>query len=250
MKHVAAARPPPASPLRAPTEADLRGAGEVLRDLEALARALGPVGRAAPVHHAMGRVWIERLGAPRGAAVCFQNAFALDPSYRPNLEAARRLFASEGAWERALALHRCEEKLLQDRAVRAESLRAQAWILAQPLARPLEAAEALQRALVLAPEPPALLTDAAEAALDAADQPGAARLLLRAGQAVKDGLQRAALLRQAVLLLEELEQSQGTAEGCEVLGEAARKLQASDPDDPVGTTALLSLARAARAWDE
>src|ERR1700738_1060412 len=213
MKHVAAARPPPASPLRAPTEADLRGAGELLGELEAHAGALGPVARAAPVHHAMGRVGIERLGDPRGAAVCFQNAFALDPSYRPNLEAARRLFASEGAWERALALHRCEEKLLQDRAVRAESLRAQAWILAQPLARPLQAAEAPQRPL--APEHPPLLPPAAEAALDAADRPGAARLLLRAGEAVKDGLQRAALLRQAVLLLEELEQSQGTAEGCE-----------------------------------
>jgi hypothetical protein len=250
MKHVATARPAPAAPLRAPTEADLRGAGELLGELAAQAAALGPVARAAPVHHAMGRVWIERLGDPRGAAVCYQNAFALDPSYRPNLEAARRLFAGEGAWERALALHRCEEKLLQDPAVRAESLRAQAWILAQPLARPLEAAEALQRALVLAPEHPALLAAAAEAALDASDRPGAARLLLRAGEAVKDGLQRAALLRQAVLLLEELEQSQGTPEAGGVLGEAARKLQASDPDDPVGTAALLSLARAARAWDE
>src|ERR1700738_266011 len=164
MKHVAAARPPPASPLRAPTEADLRGAGELLGELEAHAGALGPVARAAPVHHAMGRVWIERLGDPRGAAVCFQNAFALDPSYRPNLEAARRLFASAGAWARALA-------------------------------PPLEAAEALQRALVLAPEHPALLTAAAEAALDAADRPGAARLLLRAGEAVKDGLQRGARAR-------------------------------------------------------
>src|ERR1700738_1635314 len=204
MRHVATAGPAAAAPLRTPSEGDLRGAGELLGELAAQAAALGPVARAAPVHHAMGRVWIERLGDPRSAATCYQNAFALDPSYRPNLEAARRLFAGEGAWERALALHRCEEKLLQDPALRAESLRAQAWILAQPLARPLEAAEALQRALVLAPEPPALLTDAAEAALDAADQPGAARLLLRAGQAVKDGLQRAALLRQAVLLLEEL----------------------------------------------
>ncbi len=250
MKHVATARPAPASPLRAPTEADLRRAGDLLYELASQAGALGPVARAAPVHHAMGRVWIERLGDPRGAAVCYQNAFALDPSYRPNLEAARRLFAGEGAWERALALHRCEEQLLQDPAVRAESLRAQAWILAQPLARPLEAVEVLQRALVLAPEHPALLAAAAEAAFDAGDRPGAARLLLRAGEAVKDGLQRGAVLRRAVFLLEEVEQSEGTPEAGGVLADAARKLQASDPDDPVGTTALLSLARAARAWDE
>src|SRR5258708_25787531 len=210
MNHVATARPAPASPLRAPTEADLRRAGDLLYELGSQAGALGPVARAAPVHHAMGRVWIERLGDPRGAAVCYQNAFALDPSYRPNLEAARRLFAGEGAWERALALHRCEEQLLQDPAVRAESLRAQAWILAQPLARPLEAVEVLQRALVLAPEHPALLAAAAEAAFDAGDRPGAARLLLRAGEAVEGGLQRGAGLRRGGAFVEGGGARQGT----------------------------------------
>src|SRR5260370_25186470 len=92
-------------PQREPTDAEIEAAKEVLAQLEAEARALGATEAAAPLHHAMGRIWIEQLGDEKNAAACYQNAYFLNPKYRPNLEAARPLFASTGRHEKALALH-------------------------------------------------------------------------------------------------------------------------------------------------
>ncbi len=47
----------------------------------------------------MGRLWELRLRNPRNAAACYQSAYNLDPGYRPNLGAARRLFAQVGNWQ-------------------------------------------------------------------------------------------------------------------------------------------------------
>src|SRR5437868_9881175 len=114
---------------REPTEVEVQAAKEVLTQLDAEARALGRTASAAPVHYAMGRIFVEQLGDERSAAVCYQNAFLLNPNYRPNLEAARRLFASAGRHDKSLALHQREAALLKDPAPRAESLRAQAMVL-------------------------------------------------------------------------------------------------------------------------
>src|SRR5229473_742625 len=176
-------------PQREPTDAEIEAAKEVLAQLEAEARALGAAEAAAPLHHAMGRIWIEQLGDEKNAAVCYQNAYFLNPKYRPNLEAARRLFASAGRYEKALALHQLEEAMLDDPAHRAESLRAQA-MLARELGRADEARELIDQALQLAPEHPALLKAAVEAALheeavrklhqaDANDPVGFLAMLLR-----------------------------------------------------------------------
>ena len=81
------ARPTP------PSAADIAQAGAALNELEREAKAIGSKPEAAPVHYAIGRIFAERLGDPRSAAVAFQNAYRLDPAYRPNLEAARRLNA-------------------------------------------------------------------------------------------------------------------------------------------------------------
>src|SRR5207248_10376199 len=90
---------------REPTEVEVQAAKEVLAQLDAEARALARTAAAAPVHYAMGRIFIEQLGDAKSAAVCYQNAFQLNPEYKPNLEAARRLFAGSGRYEKALALH-------------------------------------------------------------------------------------------------------------------------------------------------
>src|SRR5213082_1921982 len=97
---------------REPTEVEVQAAKEVLTQLDAEARALGRTASAAPVHYAMGRIFVEQLGDQRNAAVCYQNAFLLNPNYRPNLEAARRLFASSGRLEKALEIGRasCRER--------------------------------------------------------------------------------------------------------------------------------------------
>src|SRR5438128_10161657 len=111
------------------SDADIEYARAQIALLTEEARALGAVPAAAPVHHAMGRLFVERLGDRKSAAVCFQNAFALNPRYRPNIESARRLFAAVGQWPRVVALHEKEQEVLKDPVQRAESLRAQAQIL-------------------------------------------------------------------------------------------------------------------------
>ena len=259
-----------ASALREPTGDQVKAAGELLAQLEAEARALGDQPAAAPVHYAMGRVWIERLGDPQSAATCYQNAFELDPKYRPNLEAARRLFASEASWERSLALHRSEEAQLKDPAARAESMRAQARLLQRELQRPAEAATLIQEALALSPDHPALLQAAVEAAAASGDRSLTVRLLLRSAAALKDDVQKAVLLRRAVLLLEGLQQEaqarageiappiasqDGTPlpglEGLEQLSqEALRRLLSACPGDPIALSGLVQRARARGAWDE
>ena len=258
------------SALREPTDDDVKAATEQLAQLEAEIKAIGPLPAAAPVYTAMGRVWIERLGDPQSAATCYQSAFELDPKYRPNLEAARRLFASEASWERSLELHRREEALLKDPAARAESMRAQARLLQRELQRPAEAAKLIQQALALSPDHPALLQAAVEAAAASGDRSLTVRLLMRSAAALKDDVQKAVLLRRAALLLEELQQEAqarvgeiappvATADGTPLPGlaeleqlsqEALRRLLSACPGDPIALAGLVQRARARGAWDE
>src|ERR1700682_4051607 len=247
---------------REPTDAEIQAAREVLAQLDVEARALGRTEAAASVHYAMRRIWIEQLGDQKNAAVCYQNAYLLNPGYRPNLEAARRLFPSAGRYEKALALHRLEEAMLDDPAHRAESLRAQA-MLVRALGRDDEASNLIDTALQLAPEHPALLKAAVEAAQHDGDRALCARLLLRSAGAMRDPVAKAQLLRRAVLLIEELlaESADGAAPPpteaarpppaeLEALHEeAVRKLHQADANDPVGFLAMLLRSRKDNDWE-
>jgi len=250
--------------LREPSADEITRAAESFRQLSAEARALGYSPSAAPVHYAMGRVWIETLGDQKSAAICFQNAFTLNPDYRPNLEAARRLFAASARYDKVLALHQREEKLLRDPLQRAESLRAQATVLSRDLGDPARAAQLVHEALELAPDHPALLLSAVAAAAKQGDRLLCARLLLRTAAALRDDVQRAQLLRRAVLLLEELrgesapddqiqpptEPVRATAKELDLLlEEAVRKLHGAALNDPIGVLALLLRAREANDWE-
>ncbi len=183
---------------REPTDAEVQAARDVLAQLEAEARALGRTKAGAPVHYAMGRIFVEQLGDQRSAATCYQNAFLLNPNYRPTLEAARRLFASAGRYEKTLALHQREAELLADPAPRAESLRAQALVLRE-LGREEEAKKLIGEALQLAPEHPALLKASVAAAQREGDRLLCARLLMRSAGVTRDPVYKAQLLRRAVL---------------------------------------------------
>src|SRR6266849_2761286 len=234
-------------PQREPSDAEIQAAWAALEELSREAAALGERKDAARLHYAMGRVYGDRLGDLRSAAVCYQNAFQLDPDHRPTLEAARQLFLAAGRLDKVVALHEREEALLASPAERAESLRAQAALLAQD-SDPAEAARRVHQALELAPDHPALLAAAVEAARG--DKPGCARLLLRFAAAVRDDVQKAQLLRRAVLLVEELQAERPGAEELDALHEdALRKLHSADAKDPVGVLGLLHRARARNDWD-
>ena len=260
---------------RDPSDAEVQAAREVLAQLEAEARALGRTAQAAPVHYAMGRIFVEQLGDQKSAAICYQNAFLLNPNYRPNLEAARRLFASAGRYEKTLALHQREAALLRDPLPRAESLRAQAVVL-RDLGRAEEAKKLIGEALQLAPDHPALLKASVEAAQRDGDRLLCARLLMRSAGVTRDPVYKAQLLRRAVLLIEELqgepepsspgatpwgheaasgehpvpEPARGSAQDLAALHEeAVRKLYQADANDQVGYLGMLLRARSSNDWE-
>ena len=260
---------------RDPSDAEVQAAREVLAQLEAEARALGRTTSAAPVHYAMGRIFVEQLGDQKSAATCYQNAFLLNPDYRPNLEAARRLFASAGRYEKTLALHQREAALLREPLPRAESLRAQAVVL-RDLGRDEEAKQAIGDALQLAPDHPALLEASVEAAQRDGDRLLCARLLMRSAGVTRDPVYKAQLLRRAVLLVEELQgepeaPSQAAApwghdgasggqhgsdhsrassqELAALHEEAVRKLYQADANDQVGHLGMLLRARSSNDWE-
>src|SRR5438477_649081 len=97
---------------RQPSDSEIQAAGAALEDLSREAAELGARPEAAGLHYAMGHVYGDLLGDPRSAAVCYQNAFQLDPGHRPTLEAARQLFLAAGRLDKVLALHEREEALL------------------------------------------------------------------------------------------------------------------------------------------
>ncbi|HEY2027688.1 MAG TPA: hypothetical protein VGH20_00635 [Myxococcales bacterium] len=223
--------------VREPTDAEVQAAREVLEQLDAEARALGKTERAAPLHYAMGRIYVERLFDLKSGAVCYQNAFRLAPRHLPTIEAARRLFATAGQLDRAVALHEREAALLEDPAQKAESLRAQALLL-EKMGRGEDAVKVAQAGLALAPEHPALLAVAVSATERSGDRQGAAKLLLRSAEAASDPLYKAYLLRRAVLSLDE---------GDELRKGALAKLSAGGDNDSI---AALANARAVNDWEE
>lgn len=261
MDPIVTAEIPAPIPQKDPTESEVQAAKEVLSQLDAEARALGGTAAAAPVHYAMGRIFVEQLGDPKSAAVCYQNAYLLNPQYKPNLEAARRLFTSAGRFEKALALHQREELLLRDPNTRAESLRAQA-VLLRELRRDSEAKHLVEEALKLAPEHPALLKASVDAAARDGDKVATAFLLLRSAGSTRDPVQKAQFLRRAVLLIEEMQaepEAPGApptvrarptaAELASLHEEAVQKLFQADANDQIGFHAMLVRARAANDWE-
>ncbi|HWE25771.1 MAG TPA: hypothetical protein VG496_17665, partial [Myxococcales bacterium] len=197
---------------------------------------------AAPLHCALGRIYLERLGDPRSAAICLQNAFQIDPTYRPAIEAARQIFQANGRLDRALALHEREEALITSPPERAESLRAQAAILAQE-GNTAEAARRIEQALQIVPDHPALLASAAEAARG--DGATAGQFLLRMAELVQDQVQKRHFLSRALGALEPLAARPDVQP---LLDDAVRQLHEADPNDPAVNLALLQRALAANDW--
>src|SRR5207248_2151035 len=134
------------------------------------------------------------------------------------------LFVSAGRLDRALALHEREEALLTSPAERAESLRAQTELLAQQ-GKLAEAARRARQATELAPDHPALLAAAVDAATDAAER---ARLLGRPAQALAElqAAPDAAHDAEALALCTSLAEEHGTAD----LLAALRARAAASPD--------------------
>lgn len=112
---------------------------------------------AARLYHEMGLLWEERLKSPRNAAVCYQNAYRLNPKYVPNLQSARSLFADVGNWQLVVQLLDAEAQVAASEAERNALLMEKAAVLEERLSRADEALALLQALAAQVPDDVAVL---------------------------------------------------------------------------------------------
>ena len=189
----------------APEDPEAQARGLIaLFEQEAKARGTDP--SAAPLFHEMGRLWELRLKSPRNAAACYQSAYNLDSSYRPNLKSARRLFAQVGNWQMVEQLLDAEVRsvaphiephegelpkvgaALSNPEVRTLLLE-KAGLLSERLGRPAEAATILAQLQLADPRDPtpAAALESLESADGNPQSPGAmAQLFAQLADAVED----------------------------------------------------------------
>jgi tetratricopeptide (TPR) repeat protein len=129
----------------------------LLARLDRESKALGNVPAAASLFHEMGQLWEQPLKSPRNAAICYQNAFKLDPGFLPNIRSARRLFAEVGNWQMALQLLDAEIAATTDPIARAPLRFERGQLLEDRLNRPDEALAAYEAGLEDSPTDLALL---------------------------------------------------------------------------------------------
>jgi cellulose synthase operon protein C len=124
---------------------------EVAAGYEREAKALGETPAAARLWYEAGLIHEERLGGLRQAALCFQTAFKLDPTHRPNVHAARRLFTEVGNWAMVAQLLQAEADATEDAEAKAALLFERAVLLQERLDRAAEGVALLARVESLIP---------------------------------------------------------------------------------------------------
>ncbi len=124
---------------------------DVVTGYEREAKALGGDKSAAPLWYEAGLIHEDRLGRTRPAAVCFQTAFKLDPTWRPNIHVARHLFTDVGNWDMVAKLLQAEADATDDPLEKADLLFERAVLLHERLDRSSDAVALLAQVEELAP---------------------------------------------------------------------------------------------------
>jgi tetratricopeptide (TPR) repeat protein len=215
------------------------------------AKARGSDRSAAPLFFEIGRIWEHRLKSLRNAAACYQSSYRLDPSYRPNLAAARQLFARVGNWQMVEQLIDAHIAATDDgvgpnanvdverRALILEKAR----LLSERLGRTTEACEllvALGRADTK--DPGAFL--ALEGLLaQSGDGEALADLYERLADTISDAPLRVYFLTAAAVIREQHDQP-GLAT------ELYRRAFALDPTDPAAVSGVKAHAESEGRWGE
>ena len=150
-----------------------------------------------------GRLFSDRLGDTANAARCFSSAIERDSSYRPALDALRRLHAEAGHWEQVADLYAKELAFARDDAARFEILRAQATIYSRRLHQPQRATEIHAAASALAPAHPVLLEAAIASAVEQGDAATELSLRVKLARSLRDELLKARQLSRAALVAEQ-----------------------------------------------
>lgn len=209
---------------------------------EAAARTDDPAAAAALLFEA-GRLLEERLGSPADALVRHRQAFERDPTFLPNLHAARRLGTHLGDDSFVVDVLAAEERLETDGAARADLAAYRVrWLLA--LGRTAEAATALQDALAAGTLTFAVAEAQAAAAAASGDAAGLADAWCRCAETATDGALAPHFQAAAATVFEE------------ALGNRARAAElylsafARCPTDPFLRGAARRNAECSGKWEE
>lgn len=164
----------PAVPAGAPHPLSPEEVQELIAVLEREAKALGQDPAAARLHHEMGLLWEGPLKNARNAAVCYQNAYRLNPKFIANIRAARRLFAEVGNWQMVAQLVDAEAGAVEAEPERVALMLEKARILEDRLGKADDALALLQQCRQRWPSDVSIL-QAIEAALEPRHDPAALR---------------------------------------------------------------------------
>jgi tetratricopeptide (TPR) repeat protein len=209
---------------------------------EAQARSADPSAAAALLFET-GRILEERLGSPVEALAVHRRSFERDPTFRPNLHAARRLATHLGDDAFVVELLQAEERLEADPATRAELVAHRVrWLLG--LGRVPEASAALASLPTEAAGSFAVAEARAATAAAAGDAAALADAWIRCSETVADATLAPQYQAAAATLLEE---SLGEPERAAKLYLTAL---ARSPQDPFLRAAARRHARASGRWEE
>ncbi|MGC4113431.1 MAG: Adventurous gliding motility protein K [Myxococcales bacterium] len=155
----------PAAPATAPHPLSPEQVQELIAVLEREAKVLGNDAAGARLHHEMGLLWEGPLKNARNAAVCYQNAYRLNPKFVANIRAARRLFAEVGNWQMVAQLVDAEASAIEAEPERVALMLEKARILEDRLGKADDALALLQQCRQRWPQDVSVL-QAIEAALE------------------------------------------------------------------------------------
>jgi tetratricopeptide (TPR) repeat protein len=209
---------------------------------EAVARADEPSAAAALIFET-GRIFEEQLGSPAEALAVHRRSFERDPTFRPNLHAARRLATHLGDDAFVVELLAAEERVETDPAARAELVAHRVrWLLG--LGRVPEASAALASLPADAAGSFAVAEAQAAAAAAAGDAAALADAWIRCSETVADATLAPQYQAAAATLFDE---SLGKPERAAELYLAAFVRR---PQDPFLRAAARRHARASERWEE
>jgi tetratricopeptide (TPR) repeat protein len=228
----------------APPTPEEEGARDRIAALEREARALGSDPSAAMLFHEIGLLWEEPLRNLRNAAVAFQNAFRLAPTFLANIRAARRLFSDVGNWQMVVQLIDAELEASNDPAGRAALLYEKAVVLEERLSKEFDAVSAYGESLAERPTDVTLLVQLETVFARRADARALVEVYRLLAAAVKDDALRAHYLTSAGTLLEDRLQQPAEA------AETYRQAFTLDRKDPLLVSAVRKFAEKEGCWDE
>ncbi|HEY4238273.1 MAG TPA: tetratricopeptide repeat protein [Kofleriaceae bacterium] len=153
----------------------------VARDLDATSDSSA----GAVLAYELGELYERRLADEARAVKAYGRALALDPSYRANLWAIRRVFYRRGLWPNLTKLITAELAYARDDYERADLLVEKARVSGHHMSDAAEARAALDEAVAIAPQHQGALLELERAAAKAGDTPALLDVWERLAEAVE-----------------------------------------------------------------